>query len=167
MQHIVDRLTNIGSVKCDELAMLLPLVVRVIPEIDDLGGELECQPHDGEHSRYGVFFHALTSEEELNRFPDGKPKIVLSTQDLFNRTGISGELKSGGILVFPSSKYQNEISLVGGADLGNCCLGEQIGVDRSIQEEHITLDLAGVDRGSLPILSIPQRILIPVGLMKR
>ncbi|MBI5356083.1 hypothetical protein HZB78_00525 [Candidatus Collierbacteria bacterium] len=166
MKNIVDRLVNIGNINCDELADILPLVVRVIPEISSGSTELECQPHSGEHSRYGVFFHAITNESDLDRFSGDRQKIVLSTSDLFANTGISGELKSAGVLVFPSNKYQNELSRAGGTGESHC-LGEQIGVDRNIQEEHITIDLAGVAYGSFPILSIPQRILIPVGLMKR
>ncbi len=166
MKSIVDRLVHIGNINCEKLANILPLVVRVIPEISSGSTELECQPHDGEHSRYGVFFHALADESDLDRFSGDRQKIVLSTSDLFANTGISGDLKSGGVLVFPSNKYQNEIARAGGTGADHC-LGEQIGVDRSIQEEHITIDLAGVAHGNFPILSIPQRILIPMSLMKK
>lgn len=170
MKSIVDRLVDIGNIDCDELARLLPFAVRVIPELDGTTDELECQPHSGEHSRFGVFFHAIADEIDLKRFDDTRPKIVLSTSDLFSGTGISGELKEGGVLVFPSRQYQNEIgraqNKVGTASGGHC-LGEEIVADRCIQEEHITLDLAGVANGGLPILSIPQRILIPMPLIKR
>ena len=56
MRNIVDRLVDIGNINCEELARILPFAVRVIPELDGTGEELECQPHDGEHSRFGVFF---------------------------------------------------------------------------------------------------------------
>jgi hypothetical protein len=171
MKDIVDRLTDIGSVDCSELSRILPLVVRVIPELNDAIRELECQPNSGEYSRYGVFFHALADEEELKRFSDRNPKIVLSTSDLFARTGISGDLKQGGVLVFPSQRYQTEITRIlnknGLKDPKDLCFGNQIGIDRIVQEKHITLDVAGACQGRLPILSIPQRILIAMDLIKK
>ena len=170
MRNIVDRLVDIGNINCEELARILPFAVRVIPELDGTGEELECQPHDGEHSRFGVFFHAIADEGDFKRFPADKPKIVLATSDLFASTGISGELKEGGVLIFPSNRYQNEIRRAQNrAETagGGRCLGEEIRADRRIQEEHITIDLAGVAHGNFPILSIPQRILIPMSLVKK
>lgn len=169
MKNIVDRLSHIGNINCEELAEILPLVVRVIPEISSGSAELECQPHSGEYSRFGVFFHAIADESDLKRFSDNKPKIVLATFDLFANTGISGELKSGGVLVFPSTQYQNIVgrAINESGVVGNRCLGEQIEADRAVQEGHMTIDLAGVLQGSFPILSIPQRILVPISLMKK
>jgi len=170
MKQIADQLTSDGLIDCSELSELLPWVIRVIPDIDGEVEKLECRPACGEFSRFGVFFHALANEDQLKRFPETKPKIVLRTSDLLDSTGISRELKDRGILVFPSRQYSQEIVLAvpqNGSRLEKLCLGDQIGIDKSIQERHITLDVAGTCQGRLPILSIPERILISMDLIKK
>ncbi|GEM_PF-4654273 len=170
MKQVVDQLTRDGLIGCSELSEFLPWVIRVIPDIDGEVENLECKPACGELSRFGVFFHALANEDQLHRFPETKPKIVLKTSDLLDNTGISRELKDRGILVFPSREYSQEIALAtpkNGSEPAALCLGDQIVVDQSIQERFITLDVAGVSQGRLPILSIPQRILISMDLIKK
>ena len=170
MVKLIDSLSEKGAVGSSELAEILPLMVRVVPEIDSAAQKLEFRPTSGEHSRFEVFFYALTGDEELERFSNINPKIVLRTEDLLDNTGISGELKNKGILVFPSREYSQEVALAtpkNGSKPAVLYLGDQIVIDQSIQERHITLDVAGVSQGRLPILSIPQRILIPRRLMKR
>lgn len=170
MKKIVDQLTRNGLVGCSELSEILPWVIRVIPDIDVEVKKLECRPVCGEFSRFGVFFHALTNEDQVRGFPETKPKIILKTSDLLDSTGISRELKDRGILVFPSRQYSQEIVSVvpqNRSSLGYLCLGDQIGIDQSIQKGHITLDVAGVCQGRLPILSIPERILISMDLIKK
>ena len=98
---------------------------------------------------------------DFKRFPADKPKIVLATSDLFASTlGISGELKEGGVLIFPSNRYQNEIRRAQNrAETagGGRCLGEEIRADRRIQEEHITIDLLKGGSRQFPYFKYPSK----------
>lgn len=170
MKQAVDKLIQCGSIGCSELSGLLPWVIRVIPDIYGEVKDLECKPAYGEHSRFGVFFYALADGDQLQRFPETKPRIILRTSDLLDNTGISVELKSQGVLVFPSKEYSREITLAtpkNGSTAADLCFGDQVGIDQSIQKRHITLDVAGVFQDRLPILSIPERILISMDLIKK
>ncbi|OGK19209.1 hypothetical protein A3D80_02220 [Candidatus Roizmanbacteria bacterium RIFCSPHIGHO2_02_FULL_40_13b] len=159
----------------DEFARLYPYVWRYthFPRNTDM--HIQQSPTSGEHSRFGVFTHALTEAEykELYKRLHGKKSsydtILIKTDDLLSNCGIPDWLIDRGILVFPSEFYTQKASELSNGST-HVTISQGVEIDSRLQHEFLGLDIArgggsDPDTKKLPIFTIPFPLRIPQTLL--
>lgn len=143
-----------SSLAPQEVAAFFPLMLRHLScsnQITTSG--IECTPHDGEQTRFGVYFYALRGQLHESEVPT-LPYVVVPTNELFLNGGIDHSLVHKGVLVFPSEGYQTEAEQLSRQRVS------PYEIDRQLNHQWMTLDLAAERRDGHPILSIPCRVSI-------